>query len=58
MEKVGVKEGSLSKAVISALVLAALVFAVVVISYGLESVVPGVHDAFHDFRHVIGMPCH
>lgn len=58
MEKAVVKQGSISKAVVSALVLAALVFAVVVISYGLESVAPGVHDAFHDFRHVIGMPCH
>ena len=58
MEKAGIKEGSLSKAVVSALVLAALVFAVVVISYGLESVAPGVHDAFHDVRHAIGMPCH
>ncbi|MBI5286872.1 MAG: CbtB-domain containing protein, partial [Deltaproteobacteria bacterium] len=30
----------------------------VIIAYGVESVVPGVHDAFHDFRHVIGMACH
>lgn len=32
--------------------------AMVVVAYGMESVAPGVHDAFHDFRHVIGMPCH
>lgn len=30
----------------------------VTIAYGVETVAPGVHDAFHDFRHVIGMPCH
>ena len=30
----------------------------VVIAYGLDWIAPGVHDAFHDFRHVIGMACH
>ncbi|CAG1064564.1 hypothetical protein BAC1_00125 [uncultured bacterium] len=37
-----------------------VIFAVmaVTIAYGVETVAPGVHDAFHDFRHVIGMPCH
>lgn len=33
-------------------------FALGIIIYGVDSVAPGVHDAFHDFRHVIGMPCH
>ena len=47
----------------NALLLQALVvviFAVttVTIAFGVETVAPGVHDAFHDFRHVIGMPCH
>lgn len=47
----------------NALLLQALmvvIFAVmtVTIAFGMESVAPGVHDAFHDFRHVIGMPCH
>jgi hypothetical protein len=47
----------------NALLLQALmvvIFAVmtVTIAYGVETVAPGVHDAFHDFRHVIGMPCH
>lgn len=47
----------------NALLLQALmvvIFAVmtVTIAFGVESVAPGVHDAFHDFRHVIGMPCH
>jgi hypothetical protein len=47
----------------NALLLQALmvvIFAVmtVTIAFGVETVAPGVHDAFHDFRHVIGMPCH
>lgn len=47
----------------NALLLQALVvviFAVmtVTIAFGVETVAPGAHDAFHDFRHVIGMPCH
>ena len=50
--------GSGPGALVPALVLAALAFAMVVIAFGMESVAPGVHDALHDFRHVIGMPCH
>lgn len=46
------------KAVLPALAVMALAFTMVVIAYGMESVAPGVHDAFHDFRHTIGMPCH
>ncbi len=41
-----------------AVVLVALAFAMVVIAFGMDSVAPGVHDALHDFRHVLGMPCH
>jgi cobalt transporter subunit CbtB len=41
-----------------AAVVAGLVFALVVIAFGMESVASGIHDLFHDFRHVIGMPCH
>lgn len=41
-----------------AFVVAGLAFAMVVIAFGMESAAPGVHDLFHDFRHVIGMPCH
>ena len=33
-------------------------FSMLVISYGMVNVVKGAHDTFHDFRHVIGMPCH
>ncbi|MBI2411683.1 MAG: CbtB-domain containing protein [Deltaproteobacteria bacterium] len=57
MEKIFEKE-VLLKALFPALVVVAMAFTMVVIAYGVESVAPGVHDAFHDFRHVIGMPCH
>jgi hypothetical protein len=35
-----------------------MAFAMVTIAYGVEPIATGVHDTFHDFRHVIGMPCH
>lgn len=40
--------------------LVVMIFAImtVTIAFGVETVAPGVHDAFHDFRHAIGMPCH
>ncbi len=38
--------------------IAFMVFSLVVIAYGFDTVAHGVHDTFHDFRHVIGMPCH
>ncbi|GEM_PF-2381614 len=43
---------------VPALMVVGMAFALIVICYGMESVAPGVHDLFHDFRHVIGMPCH
>lgn len=49
---------SFVKAATAAAAVVAIAFTMVVIAYGMESVAPGVHDAFHDFRHVIGMPCH
>ncbi|MFQ5736687.1 MAG: CbtB domain-containing protein [Thermodesulfobacteriota bacterium] len=58
MEKTVVKEGGMFGGLAPALVIVALAFALVVIAYGMESVAPGVHDALHDFRHVLGMPCH
>lgn len=54
MERIAVREQGLWPV----LVIVGVAFAMVVIAYGMESVAPGVHDAFHDFRHVIGMPCH
>lgn len=41
-----------------AVVVAVMAFAMVVIAFGMDSVAPGVHDALHDFRHALGMPCH
>lgn len=58
MENVLSRNGGLLKIVAPALIVGAIAFTMVVIAYGMESVAPGVHDAFHDFRHVIGMPCH
>ncbi len=58
MEQILNNEQSLSKSLWPSLILLGVVFAMVVIAYGMESVAPGVHDAFHDFRHAIGMPCH
>lgn len=57
MERILEREG-LMKMLLPAVFIAALAFGTVVVAYGMESVAPGVHDAFHDFRHVIGMPCH
>ena len=28
------------------------------IAGGLDSVVPGAHDVFHEARHAAGIPCH
>lgn len=58
MERVIKEEQSLWRALLPALIVVAVACAMVVIAYGMESVAPGVHDAFHDFRHTIGMPCH
>jgi len=41
-----------------AVVLLAVAFAMIVVVFGMENVIAGVHDMFHDFRHTIGMPCH
>jgi len=57
MEKV-IGRQDLWRAFLPALVLFAMAFAMVVVVYGMDSIAPGVHDAFHDFRHTIGMPCH
>ncbi len=57
MERI-LERDSFMKASFAALAVVSLAFTMVVIAYGMESVAPGVHDAFHDFRHVIGMPCH
>lgn len=58
MEKVVSKEQGAWKALWPALLVVGLACAMVAIAYGLDSVAPGVHDAYHDFRHTIGIPCH
>jgi|GEM_PF-2262010 len=35
-----------------------LAFAAIVVAYGMDAIIMGAHDVFHDFRHAIGMPCH
>ena len=56
-EDVRRKEGFVPSFVISVLVVL-FAMALIVIIYGMDSLVPGVHDAYHDFRHTLGMPCH
>lgn len=57
MERILVGENS-NKALFGAIAVVGLALALCVMVYGLDSIAPGVHDAFHDFRHTIGMPCH
>ncbi|MBI5493118.1 MAG: CbtB-domain containing protein [Deltaproteobacteria bacterium] len=57
MERI-LESAGMKKAVVTALVLVGVAFTFAVIAYGMDSVAPGVHDAFHDFRHAIGMGCH
>lgn len=52
------ERGFVLKAALPAALIIGCAFALTVMAFGLESVASGVHDALHDFRHVIGMPCH
>lgn len=47
-----------SNVVLGFLLYAGIAFALLIIVYGMDFIAPGAHDTFHDFRHVIGMPCH
>lgn len=58
MERTEKREKGLLDTLLPALIIMGVAFAMVIIAYGVDSLVPGVHDAFHDFRHTIGMPCH
>lgn len=58
MEKILGRDKGLTGTLVGAAVLVSLAAAMIIIAYGVESVAPGVHDTFHDFRHMIGMPCH
>ncbi len=51
-------ESSIYLGVLLSVVVLACAFAMILVVYGVESIAPGVHDAYHDFRHTIGMPCH
>lgn len=53
-----IKQAVSSNTLRLALLLAGAAFAMVVIVYGMDSIVKGAHDVFHDFRHVAGFPCH
>ncbi len=57
MEKI-LEKDVLLNAILPAALLVIIAFSMVVIAFGMESFASGVHDMFHDFRHVIGMPCH
>ncbi len=46
------------KTVLPAVAITGLAVGLAVVAFGMESLASGVHEAFHDFRHVIGMPCH
>ena len=46
------------KTILPAVAIAGLAIGFAVVAFGAESLAAGVHEAFHDFRHVIGMPCH
>ncbi len=58
MESLFSKEKSIWKGYLFALVIVGIACALIFIAFGADSIVPGIHDAFHDFRHAIGMPCH
>lgn len=58
MEYVAERKQVLFKNIWPVLIVVGIAFSMVVITYGLDSVVARAHDTFHDFRHVIGMPCH
>jgi cobalt transporter subunit CbtB len=58
MEQILKDEKVLLKTLWPVLLIFGMALAMVIIVYGMESIAHGVHDAFHDFRHVIGMPCH
>ncbi len=57
MKETAVEESMLN-GIWPVLIVMGVAFAMVVIVYGVDSVLPGAHDTFHDFRHVIGIPCH
>ncbi len=57
-ERLGKDRVLTAENIIHALVLIGFAIFMVFVIYGLDSVVPGIHDAFHDFRHSAGFLCH
>lgn len=58
MEKLLEGERSLLNSFGFASLLVGIAATMVIILFGVENVIPGVHDVFHDFRHTVGIPCH
>ncbi|MBI5892681.1 MAG: CbtB-domain containing protein [Deltaproteobacteria bacterium] len=58
MERIFSKDLVFSKAFLPALILVTVALSMVVIMYGVDTIIPKAHDTFHDVRHVLGMPCH
>lgn len=52
------KTSQVSTYILIGTLIVSFAFAAIIIAYGLDGVVMGAHDMFHDFRHVMGMPCH
>ena len=58
MDRAIVKEKGFMEALLAVAVLLLVAFAMITVVYGLDTVLSGAHDVFHDFRHTIGFPCH
>ncbi len=58
MEQALERNENITHSIWKTLFLAGFVCATVIIVFGMDSIAPGAHDTFHDFRHAIGMSCH
>ncbi len=58
MDRAIVKEKGLMGVLLPVAILLLVAFAMITVVYGLDTIVSGAHDVFHDFRHTIGFPCH
>lgn len=52
------RDSTIAKNLIHAIVLVGVAFLMIIIVYGVDAVIPGIHDLFHDFRHSAGFLCH
>ncbi|MBF0274392.1 MAG: CbtB-domain containing protein [Nitrospinae bacterium] len=53
-----VSNKSVNSVLLPTLLVVGVAFLVTAVVFGADSVIPGVHDAFHDFRHSVGITCH